>query len=200
MDTCRECVRYTGRTIAFLAVVLPLLLSCSGKKSVRVADTVVNRDSSAIMATSGITSIISENGMPKYRMKTEKWDMYDKTDPPHWSFEYGVYLEVLDSVCEVTSLIQADTAYYYSESKEWELRGNVHAENVDGEVFDTDLLFWDQVREKVYSDSKISIVQERQTIYGRGFESNQDFTRYTIRHTDGIFPADDVESDTLENF
>lgn len=196
MDTCHRSVKYTGRTIALIAIVLPLLLSCKRNKGVSQTDAVSDRDTSALMVTSGITSLISENGVPKYRMKTEKWEMYDKADPPHWSFEYGVYLEVLDSVSEVSSLIMADTAYYYEVSQEWELRSNVHAENVEGEQFDTDLLFWDQLREIVYSDSKISIKQKKQTIYGRGFESNQDFTRYTIRHTDGIFPADDVEEES----
>ena len=196
MDTCHGFAGYTGRTIAVMAVVLSLLLSCSGSKDAGRADAVQDRDSAAVMATSGITSLISENGIPKYRMVTEQWDMYEKADPPYWSFERGAYLEVLDSLGEVASLIEADTAYYYSVSKMWELRGNVHAENVEGEKFDTDLLFWDQLIEKVYSDSKISIQQEKQTIYGRGFESNQDFTRYIIRHTDGIFPADDMEGDS----
>lgn len=180
---------FLGRTIAVFAVVLPLLFSCSGKNT-QYGEAVTNRDSSAVMVTTGITSLVSENGVLKYRMVTDRWEMYDKTDPPYWAFENKVYLEVLDSAMNVSSLIQADTAYYYSESKVWELRSNVHAENVDKEKFDTDLLFWNQNAEKVYSDSRITIQQEKQIIRGIGFESNQDFTRYTIRHTDGIFPAE----------
>ncbi len=180
---------FHGRTIAVFAVVLPLLFSCSGKNR-QVGEAVTNRDSTAVMVTTGITSLVSENGVIKYRMVTDRWEMFDKTDPPYWAFENKVYLEVLDSTMNVSSLIQADTAYYYSDSKVWELRSNVHAENVDKEKFDTDLLFWNQNIEKVYSDSRITIQQEKQIIRGIGFESNQDFTRYTIRHTDGIFPAE----------
>ena len=62
---------------------------------------------------------------------------------------------------------------------------------VDKEQFDTPLLFWDQRKELVYSDSLIVIRQEKQVIKGRGFESNQDFTRYTIRKTEGIFPVEE---------
>lgn len=178
-----------GRTIAFMAFVLPLLFSCSGKNK-QVGDAVTNRDSMAVMVTTGITSLVSENGVLKYRMMTDRWEMFDKTDPPYWAFENKVYLEVLDSTMNVSSLIKADTAYYYSNSKIWELRSNVHAENVDKEEFDTDLLFWNQNTEKVYSDSRIVIRQEEQVIRGVGFESNQDFTRYSIRHTDGVFPAE----------
>lgn len=185
-----------GRTIAFVAVALSLLLSCGNKKE-NFAAAVSYRDTCSVMTTTGISSIVSEQGMIKYRMQAEEWKIFDKMKPPYWSFERGVYLEVLDSVMNVTSHIKADTAYYYSDDKKWELRGNVHAENTEGEDFDTQVLFWDQTREKVYSDSHITIRQDRQVIQGRGFESNQNFTRYTIRKTEGVFPVD--ENDTADD-
>ena len=40
----------------------------------------------------------------------------------------------------------------------------------------------------VYSDLYIRIRQQRRIITGIGFTSNQEFTRYTIKQTQGIFP------------
>lgn len=173
-----------------MAVVLHLLLSCGGHRK-ELGDAVSNRDSMAVMVTKGITTLISENGAIRYRINADRWDIFDRMNPPYWSFEYGVHLETLDSLMQVSSQIMADTAYYYSATEVWELRGKVHAENVDKEQFDTDLLFWDQRKERVYSDNLITIRQETQVIYGQGFESNQDFTNYTIRRSEGIFPIDD---------
>lgn len=176
---------------ALLAVAMPVLFSaCSGRNK-QLGEAVTNRDSTAIMTTRGISSLISENGLVKYQIIAEEWKMFDQAKPPYQAFEKGAYLEVYDSAMAVTSSVVADTAYFYENSKIWELRGNVHADNVDKEQFDTPLLFWDQRKELVYSDSLIVIRQEKQVIKGRGFESNQDFTRYTIRKTEGIFPVEE---------
>lgn len=187
-------VVHYSRTIAALSVVLLLLSSC-GKGSKQFGQAVTSRDSMAIMSTSGVTSMISEDGILKYRITAEEWNMFDRMDPPYWAFEHGLFVEVLDSAMNVTSSIKADTAYYYSNDEKWELRSSVHAENQNHEMFDTQLLFWDQRRETVYSDEFISIRQLDQVIYGHGFESNQDFTRYSIRRTEGMFAVSEEEEE-----
>lgn len=181
----------TGMATALLAVAMPVLFSACGGKSKALGDAVTNRDSTAIMTTGGISSLISENGQIKYKITAEEWCVFDQAKPPYQAFEKGAYLEVYDTAMAVTSSVIADTAYYYEDTKTWELRGNVHADNIDNEQFDTPLLFWDQRKELVYSDSTILIRQEKQIIKGIGFESNQDFTRYTIRKTEGVFPIEE---------
>jgi len=181
----------TGMAAALLAVAMPVLFSACGGKNKALGDAVTSRDSTAIMTTGGISSLISENGQIKYQIKAEEWKVFDQAKPPYQAFEKGAYLEVYDTAMAVTSSVIADTAYYYEDTKTWELRGNVHADNIDNEQFDTPLLFWDQKKERVYSDSTIVIRQEKQIIKGLGFESNQDFTRYTIRKTEGIFPIEE---------
>ena len=102
--------------------------------------------------------------------------------------EQGVLLEILDSVMQVESMIEADTAYYMINDEKWHLRHNVHAENIDNEEFDTQELFVNNRSSKMYSDSIIHIRQEKQIIVGHGFESNTSLTEYTIRKTEGVFP------------
>ena len=69
--------------------------------------------------------------------------------------------------------------------------------------FDTDLLFWDEYKQEVYSDKKIRIEQADKVIVGYGFKSNQQLTDYVINNTEGIFyiEEDSPESvnDTLVN-
>ncbi len=174
--------------IVLLAFVMFVLVVSCDKSSKRLSEAINSRDSASVMTTRGITSLISEEGVIKYRIQTEEWKIFDKMDPPYWSFEKGVFLEVYDTTKQVQSTVTADTAYYYSEKKLWELRANVHSKNVNDEEFHTNLLFWDQYYEKVYSDSLIRIRQEKQIIVGIGFESDQSFTKYTIKKTEGVFP------------
>lgn len=83
---------------------------------------------------------------------------------------------------------------------------NVHIQNLKGEKFDTDLLYWDQKKQRVYSDHRIRIEQPDRVIIGRGFESNQQMTIYTIHKPEGIFyvddtataPPDSLQADTLQ--
>lgn len=78
-----------------------------------------------------------------------------------------------------------------TETELWELRKNVHAQNVKNEIFDTNLLFINNKSKRMYSDSLIRIKQDKQIIVGHGFESNNDLTVYTIRKTEGVFPVKD---------
>ena len=149
---------------------------------------VTNRDSVPVMITRGVSTYVSDSGVVRYKIITDEWKVYDRLDPSRWSFEEGIYLEKFDNNLTIEATIIADTAYYYDQQELWELRGNVHINNEQDEEFDTQLLFWNQKTKKVYSDQYIHIRQQKRIITGIGFTSNQEFTDYTIKNTQGIFP------------
>ena len=72
--------------------------------------------------------------------------------------------------------MECNKAIYYNKIELWKLNNNVKAVNLSGEEFYTNELYWDQKKEKVYSDSAIKIIQKDKIIEGVGFESNQKFT------------------------
>lgn len=200
---------YLNITVVLWATVMFLLFpACSGQDK-NLAAAITSRDSLPVMQTIGVESLISDSGVIRYKIIAEEWLIYDKTDPPYWAFEKGVYLEQFNEELVTEATIKADTAYYYDPKKLWELRGNVHIENLKGEKFDTELLFWNQKTERVYSEKKIRIEQSDKIITGQGFESNQQLTDYTIHSTEGIFyieedspeaaapPQDSIRTDTL---
>lgn len=188
-------------TIA-LAMVMFILLTaaCSGRKKI-VGEAITERDSLPIMETKGVTTLISDSGIIRYRLQAEDWRVFDKKKPPYWAFEEGVYLETFDTLFQMEANIKADTAYYYEKQKLWKLMGNVVIRNLKGEKFNTELLYWDQNIEKVYSDRFIRIEQPERIITGRGFDSNQQMTKYTIHKPEGIFYLEDngvVSADTTK--
>ena len=169
-----------------------LLSACTGKKR-PMTDAITNRDSVPVMITREVSTFVSDSGVVRYKIITAEWKVYDRLDPSHWSFERGIYLEKFDNELIIEATITADTAYYYDKQELWELRGNVHIENEQDEQFDTQLLFWNQKTKQVYSDQYIHIQQQKRVITGIGFTSNQDFTNYTIKQTQGIFPVKDEQ-------
>lgn len=178
-------------TIVFGAIVMLLLFSsCDGKKKA-MAEAITERDSLPVMDTRGITTLVSDSGVTRYRVNTEEWLIFDRKQPSYWAFEKGIYLEQFDSLFNVDASIKADTAYYFDKEKLWKLIGNVDIKNLKGERFNTELLYWNEATQKVYSDKFIRIEQPDKVITGHGFDSNQQMTVYVIHNIEGIFYVDE---------
>lgn len=181
-----------NKLTVFLLLAL-LLASCSGRDK-QLGEAITERDSLPVMDTRGVTTLISDSGLIRYRIKTEEWKVFDRKNPSHWAFEKGVYLEKFDTLFQIEASIEADTAYFYDKEELWKLMGNVHIQNLKGEKFDTDLLYWDQRKGRVWSDQFIRIEQPDRIATGHGFESNQEMTAYTIRKSEAIFYVDEQEA------
>lgn len=181
-------------TIKRITRVILLLLICfsvysCAKKEVRHrASAIADRKAMPALAGDEVTTLISDSGITRYRIKAKKWLVYDKADTPYWEFPEGVYLEKFNLNLEADATVEADYAYYNEPAQRWMLRGNVQAVNLQGEKFETPLLYWDQSSESVYSDSSIVITRETSIIKGVGFRSNQEMTQYTILRPTGVFP------------
>ena len=184
-------------TAAFCAAVMFVLFpSCSGKGKT-LADAVSENDTLPSMNSLGVTTLISDSGITRYKIVTEEWIINDKKNPPYWAFEKGVYLEKFDTLFHIDASIKADTAYYYEKKKIWELRSNVQIQSQRGDKFETELLFWNEKEEKIYSDKYIRISQEDKIITGYGFESDQNLTEYQIKNTTGVFTVEDKAQEPI---
>ena len=109
-------------------------------------------------------------------------------------------MEKFDSLLNIDASIKADTAYYYERQKLWELKGNVHIQNLRGDKFDTSQLYWSEQERKIYSKRPIRIEQnDKSIINGKfGFESNQELTQYTIFNSSGVFTVKDTPPDSTK--
>ena len=77
----------------------------------------------------GISKLISDSGVVRYKIMTEEWRVFDRTHPPRNEFLKGVFLQRYDAKFNVDLYITADTAYWYDQ-KLWELRGRVRVRNL----------------------------------------------------------------------
>lgn len=185
-------------TIAVWAILMVVLLPSCGKKE-NLAEAVGKGDSIPDMRTTGVTTYISDSGMIRYKIITAEWLVYSRIDTPYWAFQKGIYLEKFDTLFHIDASIKADTAFYYEPKKLWELRGNVHIRSQRGDKFDTQLMYWDQGKERIYSDRYIRIEQPDKILTGYGFESNQQMSEYQIFNNTGIFTVEDTTpADTVQ--
>ena len=102
-----------------------------------------NRDSLPVMVTYGVSKLISDSGVVRYKIISEEWLVFDRTHPPRQEFRKGVLLQRYDDRLNVDLYITADTAYWYNQSL-WELRGRVRVRNLSDRVtYTSEQLYWD---------------------------------------------------------
>ena len=141
------------------------------------------------MMTRDVSTLISDSGVTQYRITTPQWDVFERSSRPRWYFPEGLHVEKFDSLYQTDASIKADTGYFFTDKKLWRLVDNVRVVNQLGDQIETEELFWDQRKKKIYSDKFIHIQKEESIIEGYGFESNESMTQYVIRTPSGIFPV-----------
>ncbi len=173
----------------FAIAALFLFASCQAKHE--MTSSIVDIKTTAQVYADSITTIVSDSGIIRYRIITSEWYVYEKADTPYWDFPQGLRFERFDENYNIDAQVECNKAIYYSKQELWRLNDNVEATNLSKEEFYTNELYWSQKEERVYSDSAITIIQKDRKIHGVGFESNQTFSRYSIRQPKGTIPIEE---------
>ena len=168
-----------------------IALSCQEQKE-HTAAAIHDRDSVAMMTSFGVNTLISDSGVLKYRIVTERWEVNDKRNPSRWIFDKGLFLEQFDEKFHVQSYIQCDTAYYFDQKKLWELRSRVRVLTKDGLKFSSERLYWDEDKHELYSDVYSRLVTPERTLEGSYFRSDERMTKYFVSNSKGSFETDDI--------
>ena len=186
--TATRLARLTRRSaLLWVLTISAFAISCAEEKG-KHAPAIDEKDSVPFMQSWGISTLISDSGVTRYRIQAKEWRVFDKADEPYWYFPQGIFVEKFDSSFNTESFILSDTAIFYNKLQLWRLRGDVRIENMQDERFFTEEIYWNQQKKSIYSDSAIHIERSDRIIEGIGFVSNEAMTQYTIRHTTGIFP------------
>lgn len=177
-----------------VAVLQSAFVSCS-QDDKQGGPVIAHRDSLPILRSRGVSTLISDSGIIRYKIIAEDWFVYDKKDPTYWSFEKGLFVEKFDPNYHVEAFISADTAYYFDQKRLWELRGRVTVKNLKGETFKTSLLYWDQAERRIYSPRYMEINGLEQQLSGYDFSSNESMTNYIIHASKGAFPVSESNTE-----
>lgn len=188
-------VNRKAHTIATLALAaLTVITACSEAKE-HTAAAIRERDSVSVMTSYGVNTLISDSGVIKYRIVTERWDVNTVRQPTRWEFMKGVFFEQFDQQFHVEGYIQADTAWYYDQMKLWKLRGRVRIRNTNGLVYTSEELYWDGLRHEFYSNVFSRVVTPERTLQGTYFRSDEHMSHYTVSNSKGSFTTESMKDD-----
>lgn len=188
-----ESSRLTHMTVSVWATAMLVLVpSCSTEKT-NHAPAVNEKDSLPFMQSWGISALISDSGVIRYKITAEEMNNYNTTNPPRWSFVKGILLERFDSTFHIDLFVQSDTAYFHNQQL-WELRGRVVIRNQEGTVFTSEELFWDTERHEMYSNMFMTIRKPDEFLQGYEFRSDERMTRYSVKNANAETPFSDSGS------
>ena len=178
-----------------IAALTFMVFSCSEEKE-HTAAAIHDRDSVSMMTSYGVNTLISDSGVIKYKIVTERWDVNTIKKPSRWTFICGIFMEQFDEKFNIQAYIQADTAWYYDQMKLWELRGRVRVRNVNGLNFTSEELFWDGMKHEFYSNMFSRVVTPERTLQGTYFRSDERMIHYTVSNSKGSFVKQDNSAAT----
>ena len=168
-----------------------LMISCDEAQE-HTAPAIYDRDSVSMMVSYGVNTLISDSGIIKYKIVTERWDVNVVKQPSRWTFEKGVFFEQFDQNFHVEAYVQADTAWYYDQQKLWHLRGRVRIRNSNGLIYQSEELYWDGLKHELYSNVFSKVTTPERTLQGTYFRSDEQMRHYTVSNSKGSFMAEDM--------
>jgi LPS export ABC transporter protein LptC len=170
-----------------LIIGMALLFSC--KKDIQRVGSLENPDTIPTIRALGVETIYSDSAFVRLRLSAPEMKEFPQADSadPKIEFPQGLTATFFNKGIQIESTLQADYAIYHTKTKAFEARHNVVVKNfTEDQELRTEELWWDEAREKIWSNKSVTITTADGTTIGEGgFEADQNFTRYRIRKTRG---------------
>lgn len=188
--------KYINTFSAVLLTGTALLWSCEKKDEVLKELTIKELPS---LSARNIETMYSDSGKVTLVVRSPLINQYTGGDEPHTLFPEGLKVLFYDKKTEPQASISSKYARYTEKDKLWELRDSVVAVNTDGDILETELLFWSEPKESVWSDRFVRITGKDQIIMGTGFESDPRLTKWKIKNVSATIYVENEQKGTPGN-
>ena len=160
--------------IATAAAVAFVVISCKGKLG--EADSLDLKEV-PVQTVDNMFIVQTENGRIKMRSEAPVMERYERDTLSYELFPEGFFVYGYTEDEKLETEIVADKARHlrYKDGREiWEAYGNVVVKNLmKQEVMETDTLYWDQEKEKIYTHCYVRMYSPDGFMQGYGMESDQ---------------------------
>jgi len=133
-----------------------------------------------------VNVIHTDSGVVKTKLVTPlRYDFANRKTHPYQEFPEGIQITNFDKNSDSLRLT-ANYCRIYSKTGISEVKENVIIVNYkDGVQLYTEQLFWDQNTHYIYTEKAFKLITKTDTINGRGFESNEDLSKVTMKDISG---------------
>lgn len=168
---------------SFLAVLS--IFSC--ENSVEVIKSITAVTSLPRQYAENVEITYSDSGLQQVKIIAPRLEYYQKSaEDQYYEFPKGLKMLIYDHSQQARSSVTAGYAIYRKAEHLWEARDSVVAINQSGEILRTELLFWDEQRQIIYTDKFARVTDETSEIQGEGFEADENFTHWEFKKVTGM--------------
>jgi LPS export ABC transporter protein LptC len=174
--------------ISILGIVSIMVLSCERKiGSIPKSDLL----SLPSLTAKDFETVFKDSGLLQLIMTAPIMEKYDAAEVPYAEFTSGIRVVFYDGKTEPQGYVTAKYAKYTNTTFLWELKDSVVLINENNDKLETELLYWDQQKDRIYTDRFVKSSNQEQVIMGTGLESDSKMTVVTIKKVSATIPLKD---------
>jgi LPS export ABC transporter protein LptC len=153
--------------ILVFVILSTIVLSCENKIPVIPKSDLLTLPS---LTVKNDRTIISDSGRVQLIMSFPILEKYDKADPKYSEFKSGIHVVLFNTAND--SVIVTSKYAKNTNDNLWELRDSVVVINENNEKLETEVLFWNQEKDLIYTDRFVKMTSEDEVMQGIGLETN----------------------------
>ncbi len=182
-------------TLSFL---ISTTLGCGGDgNELARANEVLTADQLAIETAKDVEILYSDSAVVRVRINGSRLLNYLDKENPRQEFPEGIKIDFFDKEKNIESTLTAKYAMRDLKRNQVNVRDSVVWKSKKQETLETEELVWNELQGDVRSSKFVKMTKPDEVIVGYGFQSNQDFTRWSITAPQGHFPAKNLTPDAL---
>lgn len=182
--------RLKRRSLLITIILAVVAISCENKLDLIPKSDLLTLPS---LTVRDFRTIFTDSGKIQLVLTSPLMEQYDNTEIPYSEFREGIVVKFYEGHEEQEASVTANYAKYTKSDNLWELKDSVIVINEDGDKLETEVLFWDQKKDLIYSDRFVRITNEDQIVMGTGFESDPRLQRRRIRKVSATITLKDEE-------
>ncbi len=177
--------------VSFLIFSFFLLIACND--DVKTGKDSVSKKDALIENAKNVELLYSDSAIVRIRVQGARLLNHISRENPHEEFPDGVKIDFFDGQQKQTSVLTGKYAIRYPSKNQVIIRDSCVWKSISSqEKLESFELIWDENLQKVYSNKLVVITTPTEKIWGYGFETNQDFTRWKINKPQGRLAVDKI--------
>ena len=154
------------------------IVSGCKKNDPKEVESITSRTKPAEVST-GVTALYSDSAKLKAKLITPKMVRLIN-DSPTVEMPKGLEVWFYDNKGKVNSHLRSNYGIRFINKALTRVSGNVQVVNLKGDSLNTEEMFWDEPKAKIYSNKFVKVRTKDEIIFADGFESDVNFSNYTF--------------------
>jgi LPS export ABC transporter protein LptC len=169
--------------ISILVASIMIVLSCENKVDLIPKSDLLTLPS---LTAKDLYTVYTDSGRIQLILSSPLLEQFDNKTTPYSEFRFGMKVIFYNGKTDTTASVTAKYAKYTKNNNMWELRDSVVVINENKDKLETELLFWNQTDDLIYTDRFFKITNTDQVTQGFGFESDAHLNNRKLKKVNAI--------------